>query len=631
MTQSLTNVASPTLMSAGTTQYRRSQTMALATVSRWSLIIITTITAIASLQTKWSLASEFSWQCDEIPMFRRFTAAGAHVTNEAEAAGYKTSFYHARCGVMRSLRSPSSISAVHTTTGFWANLSTQLFGVSAFSARLVPMFWSMAAIAVAGFAGYWLTKRVMVGCVAAIIVSLSPHAIMYGAQARGYAEAMALAPLLVLAMEWLRRRPRSKWRAVLVVMVALQLSMTIYSAWVYWAFPILVISALVLPKYATSKDDAQKLKSVMLIITFCVIGLMCIYTMSRWRSLSFTASHMGVPIQSFQNFLGFMASVLSHLFGQGYLLYIPLIVWGTASYRKSHEAWWLQGLVASAALMLMLMLLNGSAGYPRNFGLWIVLLAVLAGVGADRLMATAQRAVHVNIVSIGTPVLLAMVSITAFPWASAQAHDEILPDWGGMVQRIDKEPETNGPRWFARCMANHWQIDWYQPHASIDRILAVPTGETFELVTGFQYDNKYQEISYQEDIMQSAILPSPVPSYLASVPATDIRGIPIRRWVGVKEELLSLGGRDSETPVFLAISIDSQAMSHVMLRIETLGQSVLREVVFFAQSHAENQTVMTLIAPRYLVARIAQLLHADASKLLTIHAYVLSPIEKIES
>ncbi len=631
MTQSLTNISDHTLASGNATTIRRMRSVSISSISRWSLVIITIITAAASLQTKWSLAKEFSWQCDEIPMFRRFTAAGAHVTNESEVAAYQPSVYHARTGAIRSLRSPSSISAIHTTTGFWVNLSTQLFGVSAFSARLMPMFWSMVAIVVAGVAGYWLTNRVVVGCVAAIIVSLSPHAIIYGAQARGYAEAMALAPLLIMTMEWLRRRPHSRVRALLVVMVAIPLSLTVYTAWVYWTLPVLALSVLIFPMYVRSKEDAQRLRSVMLSITFCLISFMCFYTMDRWRSLSFTASHMGVPIHSLQGFGVFVTHSLSHLFGQGYVFYLPLLLIGMLTHRKSSNSWWLYGLAISGALMLLLMLLNGSAGYPRNFGLWVVLMAVLIGVGFDRLMTSAQRFVNSNIMALATPIILGFVSILAFPRASAQAHDAIFPDWGGMVQRIDKEPENFGPRWIARCLANHWQIDWYQPHATIDRILAVPLGETIEVVAGFQYDKRHQEISYQSDIKQSAILPCPIPSYLKSHPATDIRGVPVRRWVGVKEGVSGLEAFDSENPVFLAISIESQAMNHVMLRMETLGKSMLRDVVFFAQSQPVNRKVSTLIAPKHIAARIALLLHADESNLLTIHAFALTPLENVDA
>ncbi len=632
MTQSVISTSNHSLASVEVKPIGQTWSGAISTISRWSFIIIASITAVSSMQVKWSLAKEFSWQCDEIPMFRRTTGAGAHVTNEAEAAVYQPSLYHARSGALRSLRAPTTISAIHTTTGFWVNMTTQLFGVSPLAARLMPMFWSMIAIAVAGVAGYWFTKRVEVGSVAAIIVSLSPHAIVYGAQARGYAEAMALAPLLIMAIEWLRRHPHSKLRALLVVIVAIHLSLTVYTAWVYWTLPVLILGVFILPKRVTSKVDEKRLRSVMLLVTCGLIGFMSLYTIDRWPSLSFTASNMGVPVHSTHDFMVFVTDALTHLLGVTYIILIPLFLVGVMTHRRSCDPWWLKALAVSGALMLLFMVLNGSAGYPRNFGLWVVLIAVLVGVGFAKTLAATQRIIHPNAAALGAPIILAVASIMAFPHARAQAHDAIYPDWGGMVQRINEKPQTFGPRWIARCMANHWQIEWYQPHETIDRLLAVPLGETVEIVVGFQYDKQHGEISYQPDTEQAAIVPRPIPPFLANVSASDIRGVPVRRWVGVREVISSLDDTDPEKTVFLAISTDGSAISHVMGCIDNLGQSILHDVVFFAQSRSLNGNVVTLIAPASLATRIAHVLQLDISlEPLTLHAFTLTPIKGTRS
>jgi len=627
MTQSFTSISDHALVADDTTTFHQVRSSTLTRVSRWSLILITVVTAAASLQVKWSLAKEFSWQCDEIPMFRRFTGAGAYVTNEAEAVRYKPSLYHARCGAIRSLRPPSSQSTIHTSTGFWVNLTTQLFGVSPLAARLMPMFWSMVAIVVAGLAGYWLTKSVIAGSVAAMVVCVSPHAIIFGAQARGYAESMALSPLLIISIEWLRRRPLSRRRALFVAMVAIQLSLTVYTAWVYWTLPILVLSVLMLPKNSISTKNTKRSNSYMLLITFILVGFMCLYTLGRWKSLFFSASHMGVPVHGIRDFVDFSTATLSQMFGHGYLLFLPFLLLGIFTHRQSSDAWWLVALALSAAVAMLFVLLNGSAGYPRNFGLWLVPLAVLVGLGFHRGLVNIQRIVPTNIVALGVPILLAIISILAFPRTSAQAHAAIYPDWGGMVQRLNDTPETVGPRWVARCLTNHWQIDWYQPISKLDRILAIPEGKTIEVLAGFQYDLQHQEISYQQDNKQKAIVPRPIPPFLASIAATDIRGVAVRRWVGVKEEISNLQDSDPEKKVFMTIKANSQLMHRAMLRIETLGPTILRNVVFFAHSQTAGGAIATLITTEDIAARLAHLLQTEHFKRLTIQVFTLTPLE----
>ena len=221
-------------------------------------LILATVAIVAlSCHLRWYLASTTSWQCDEIPLLVRFTGLCGHVTNDQEAREFKPGYYTFYMGALRSLRAPRFIAAIHTTTGFWVNLSIHLFGVTPAAGRLIPFIWSIAAIAAAVW-GTWLVARsIPAACIAAFLVALSPHAVAYAAQARGYAEAMALAPVLLITLEYYRRRPDGWFRATAVMICAIQLSLTVFTMWIYWVAPTLLLAIFVLPRLGKSRIQSR--------------------------------------------------------------------------------------------------------------------------------------------------------------------------------------------------------------------------------------------------------------------------------------------------------------------------------------------------------------------------------------
>lgn len=166
----------------------------------WTALVLTTLVVVAlSCHLRYTIASTMPWQCDEVPLLMRFTGLCGHVTNEQEAQAFRPSCYPAYMGALRSLKAPKSYATLHTTTGFWTNLTIHLFGANPLGGRVAPLAWSLVALAVAGTGAFLVTRSLVAACVATLVVSLSPHAITYGAQARGYAEALALAPALLIA------------------------------------------------------------------------------------------------------------------------------------------------------------------------------------------------------------------------------------------------------------------------------------------------------------------------------------------------------------------------------------------------------------------------------------------------
>ena len=247
-------------------------------------------------QLRWSLARNVLWQCDEIPLLLRFTGLAGQVSNEAEAGGFTPSYYSCYRGALRSLRVPSYHFSVHTTTGFWTNLSLHLFGCNPGGGRAFQVIWSMIAIGAVAWAAWLVVGGWPATCAAAWMVALSPYATAYGAQTRGYAEALALTPLLLVALEYFRRRPDRWPRALMVFGCALLLAQTVYSMWVYWVFPALVVMVVILPRLPGDERSRGVIRIVSLTLAVGVCACMAVYTLDRWKSLSFIGSYAGVGL-----------------------------------------------------------------------------------------------------------------------------------------------------------------------------------------------------------------------------------------------------------------------------------------------------------------------------------------------
>jgi len=104
---------------------------------------------------RWSRATTSTLRCDELPLLTRFTSLCGNAACESEAQSYRPSLFYLRTGAVRSLRVLRGVFAVHTTTGFWTNLSLNVLGYGPLGVRAGPLFWSFACLAVTGRRG-WL-------------------------------------------------------------------------------------------------------------------------------------------------------------------------------------------------------------------------------------------------------------------------------------------------------------------------------------------------------------------------------------------------------------------------------------------------------------------------------------------
>ncbi len=505
-----------------------------AHILRVTAVAVTVLVVTLSCQLRWSLGSTTPWQCDEIPLLVRYTGLCGHVTNEQEARDFEPSFYSFYMGALRSVRAPKDTAAIHTTTGFWVNLTTHLFGASPAAGRAMPFVWSIVAIAAAAWGGWMVTQSVLAACIAACLVAVSPHAMVYGAQARGYAEAMAVTPLMLIAFECFRRRPQSWVRAVILLICCVQLSLTVYTLWLFWVAPALLLAVCALPRKAATVESRRMTRTVLIVVCASVFSFMALYTIDRLGPLSFTASRKGIALDSPHRAWAFLVSTMSHLT----VAPVVVLLLGTAGVLvlwRSTVRWWLFVLGAGVAAPLLFAAINRSAGYPRNFGYLVVPIAILAGAGADLWVVKAMERYRAGVVAAGAAVALIGSAAWAQSGTTSHARKMIEPDWGGAVMAIDREPETIGPRWVCHSLANHWQINWYRDTQHLVRSLAAPVGGEVEIILGTQHDELGREVVYQVDPLLDAIVAKPLPDWLVATSIDKTRsGVAIRRWRGAR-------------------------------------------------------------------------------------------------
>ncbi len=584
-------------------QARLARSTTSVRTARIALILITLAVVAGAMQWRWSIASTKTWQCDEIPLLVRFTGACGYVTCESEAREFTPSFYSWYRGALRAVRPPQQVAALHTTTNFWVNLTTHLFGVTPLAARVVPLMWSAIAIVIAAWAAWLIVRTWSAACVAAVLCALSPHGIAYAAEARGYAEAMALAPLLLITLELYRRRPDRRWVALIVLACAIQAALTVYTIWVYWVFPLLLAATWMLPRRETNAATRRTLRTVLLLILCAVCLAMLIFTIQRWALLRTSASQMGIALSSAADAWWFVTDVATHIMVRPVVM-VALIPVGVYALWISKVRWWAAPLAAGILLPLAMALANGSAGYARNLGYLVVPCAALAACGADTLFRGASRrmaARPVGIVTATAALLLTVWTITDLP---ARARAIYMPDWGDGVSIVDSEPERIGPRWFCPSLANHWQIDWYRSRRDLGRFLSVPIGGTIEVVLGSQIGERGGKIIYQVDPSDGSVRQLPVPKYIAREPIAMARsGVDVRRCRAMRLAVDEVRVLQPYQPIFLLVTTTQSA--------ETLNLSRLlrrtnadRDVLVFKSVVVDDRTVWSLIVPAGRVGEI---------------------------
>ncbi|MBI4717921.1 MAG: hypothetical protein HY763_08975 [Planctomycetes bacterium] len=499
-----------------------------------------------------SLARSLPWQGDEIPLLVRFTGLCGRVTNQSEASVFRPTLYTFRTGAVRALRAPTTVAALHTTTNFWTNLSVHLLGVSPFGGRVFPLLWSLLGVAAAAWAAWLVARTTPAACVAGLFVALSPAGTAYAAQARGYSEALALGLGLLVALELLRPRPRSYARAAFVLVVVLQSALTVYTMWVYWVLPAMLVSTCALP---ARRDDAggRVLRARLVVITGLAVAVMAVFTMGRWASLSLTAREMGESLTTGADVLRFLGGAARELLpAPAWIAALALV--GVANLARSPVRWWRWLFVAAVLVPTCFALARGSAGYVRNFVHLIGPMAVLVGTGAGALLAWVDGG-RTGFRQTAALAVLVVGAIWSARGLEARAREVLPPDWGQAVLALQAEPEVDGPRWFLPCLANHWQINWYRAPRDDAALLDIPASRSIEIVLGATRDAAGVSTAFAEDPEWPSVRQIPLPAFLASVPATARSDVELRRWRGVRIGTEDLA-RVSPEAIVCALALD---------------------------------------------------------------------------
>ncbi len=496
------------------------------------VLVLAAVTVVGfGVVERWRLASALPWQTDELPLLTRFTGVTGQVTNEEAAESFQPTRYLLRTGAMRALQPPKDAAALHTTTNFWTNLAIFVGGVKPWVARFVPFVFAIGAIAVIVVATRAIGGGLTATVIAVGLAALSPMGILYAAQARGYSEAIFLTPLLLLCIDALRRHPRNLLRAVLVLVCALQLSLTVYTMWVYWVLPNMLAALIWMPAQVAERESSRQLRFTLGFMVIALTCIMAIYTLDRWSALTFTAEHMGERIFGIAATLDFAGAVARVLTPMEELVAVPAFL-GLVILLRSECRWWGLAICCSALVPLAFNLTMGSAGYARNFAYLLGPLAMLAGLGIERFLIALLERRHRVLVHATTAVLVLAGMVAAWEGTTRDARSLILPNWGGVVEAMSHRPLTAGPRWISPCLTHHWPINWYQGPDAARRVVAAPDNQPIELLIGTTCRSDGLEVIYREDARQQAIVEAPAPTFLTKNARSErMHGVNLRSWL----------------------------------------------------------------------------------------------------
>ena len=566
------------------------------------LVSATLIAVVLTGSLRWRTARDAAWRCDELAMLQRFTGASGHVGNEVQATAFAPSLYTFRQGVLRGLRPPRSVAALHTTTNLWSNLGLHVVGVTPLGGRIFPLLFSGLALLTCAWAACSVTGRWSAGLAAAWFVSMSPHGTTYAAQARGYSEALALAPLLWLLWDAMRQAPQRTNRPVLLLLVSVQLSCTVYTSWVYWVLPV-TLTALAFAHFGDRRASASA-RPLAWLVAGSVFTLMTLFTLDRWESLAFTSSAMGTRLHGTSELVAFVREVCVEL-APVPVCAVALIAVGAAVAWRTPQRWWLWSLAASIATVVSVGIVNGSAGYARNLGFLVGPTAVLFGVGAGRSLDGVARSGRVVLAAAAGMVLLGG---TALSYASLPQKVEAMlrPDWGSAVLALRNEPAAIGPSWMCRCLANHWQQEWYSAPQDVAQALALELGERMEVILGTQLDEAGRPVVFVEHGSVRGIVERPLPVHLRAFrPAMSRGGVELRRWSARRLPHEEIVGASGGVPVFALLTLpargDGRRWSQFLAGILDSDS----EIVTFRPAVYEKSVVHNLIVPAPRVAELA--------------------------
>ncbi len=564
-------------------------------------VVVTTGAVGFSVHQRYSLARDVSWQCDELPLLSRFTSVGGVATTEAEALAFQPSLYSLRTGLIRSLRVPPYLSSVHTTAQFWTSLTLNLFGYNMVAGRAMSLFFGCVAIIGVAWGTWLCVRNIPATCFASLVVAYSPALTAYSAQSRGYGEGISLVPLMLVAFELWRRKSSSWVRLAFLSILTIQLSLTVYTMWVYWVFPVLAMSMFVLPHLIPNALERASARAMLvgLFVVMCI--WMGIFTAERWKTLTF-ASTYGLRFSSWGEFGLFFQLFFERLIPLP-MVTVPLAVVGAFGVHRTRTGWWGGAVLSGVAIRLVCCVLNGSPGYMRNLFYVLGPLSILAAIGfcaIVRIVSCRCGEVGVGLVSV-----VAVVGISSSSSASlrGRAYEIILPDWGAVVQSVDAEAKTSGARFFCPCAANHWQINWYRDRSDDATIRSLSTGDHIEVVIGAQLTDAGDAVIFRHNKSLEGVRPEVLPGYLAQVSPSRIQaGVEVRRWRGTKVKLSALTN-DGDPVLALVLLVKTPSME--------LWARFLREtgaydagVVVFKERYLEGGQLHSMVVPSHISGRV---------------------------
>jgi len=366
---------------------------------------------------------------------------------------------------------------------------------------------------------------------------------------------MALTPLLLVALEYLRRAPQSWLRAALTLIVAFQLSLTVYTMWVFWVLPTLLLSVWLVPRHCADASGGRAARVATITMLIGMLCFMTVYTAERYTAL-FSAATYGEQFAGLAEAADWLARCSRDFFVFPVLCGALGLV-GLFAVWRTPQRWWCWLIGAGVLAPVALTFANGSPGYARNLSYLVPVVALLVGAGVVAMLRPLERSLSSLVPGVAMAVVALFACTYAYCDVNAQATRILQPDWGTIAQRYERMPELYGRRWLCPCLANHWQIDWYARNKRPQSLLNASMGGTIEVVMGAQFDRQ-GPVVFRHDPVQGGIRPEPLPTYLLATPSTEISGgIALRRWVGRRVVPGDLELAPRAEPAFLAVRINT--------------------------------------------------------------------------
>jgi len=340
--------------------------------------------------------------------------------------------------------------------------------------------------------------------------------------------------------------------------------------WVYWVMPTLLVATILLPRERRVPLAAcppvrtgRVIRLGLVTISISMVALMGIYTIDRLASFTNPATQAGVRLNDFQAVQDFLFTFMRRVLGdaQWCVWLIPVGAWVLS---RSALRWWLWVIVASGVIIIAFALINGSAGYVRNLTFLLMPLAMLIGLGVDRLfeqcvLKLATRRFRKDVVSAVLITGFAATGVWAYPRLQPRVR-ALLPDWGQAAQQTEHWRQPFKLRWFCPSLAHHWQIDWYRKASSPDEFMQLSIASKMEVVFATQRDEFGQAEVFRSHPIREIISEDPLPTYLASIaPYTITKGIELRRWQATRISLKQTKSHDE--PLLILVDLKHGRMT----------------------------------------------------------------------